>query len=54
MNKPPIGIMPEYIWKLERIQDLKEAIYRYLDADCIPDKEWYDEYEKLIREMRNN
>lgn len=28
--KPPIGIMPEWLWKEKRLQDLQAAIKRYL------------------------
>lgn len=31
-EKPPLGIMPKYIWDNERINNLKEAIDRYVNA----------------------
>ena len=52
MNKKPVGIMPERIWKLHRIEDLKKTIYRYLEANEPPLAEWYIELDGLIREDR--
>ena len=31
-KKPPIGIIPRYIWELKRIKELKSAIRRFIDA----------------------
>ena len=45
----PIGIMPKNIWIAHRIEDLKAAIYRYLEADYPVPREWYEELEELIR-----
>lgn len=32
-TKPPMGVTPKFIIDAKRIQDLKEAIIRYLNAD---------------------
>ena len=53
MDKPPVGIMPERIWKLHRLEDLKKTIYRYIEANEPPLVEWYIELDKLIREVAN-
>ena len=31
-EKPPLGIMPEWLWVEHRRDELKYAIVRYLDA----------------------
>ena len=31
MNKPPIGVQTEYIWREKRMDALTEACVRYLD-----------------------
>lgn len=52
--KPPIGIMPEWLWKeqnpspaaadyLARAFALNAAILRYLEVGMLPRTEWIDE-----------
>jgi len=47
-TKPPIGVVPKYIWDERRRKQLKESITRYLDADLKVDEEWVKEYNQLI------
>ncbi|QIG62594.1 hypothetical protein [Sporosarcina phage Lietuvens] len=48
--RPPVGVVPERIWKAERRRDLSAAIMRYLHADYpIPDG-WIEEYNDLVKE----
>lgn len=47
-SKPPIGIMPKKIWDYTRMENLKEAIYRYCEAGKEVPFEWIDEYNSLI------
>jgi hypothetical protein len=47
----PIGIMPERIWKLHRIEDLRQAIKRYIDAELTVPEEWVEEWMRLCREV---
>lgn len=44
----PIGVMPEFIWVEHRIQDLSEAILRYLNINKVVPSEWYEERNKHI------
>ena len=44
--KPPLGIMPEWLWISQRRSDLKEAIVRYLDADKTIPAEWVEEHKR--------
>jgi len=42
---PPLGVMPENIWKEKRVHELDRAIREYLKADGLtPKPEWYAEY----------
>lgn len=50
-EKPPLGLMPERIWKLHRLGDVKEAMLRYIDANIQVPVEWSNEYRELIKEV---
>jgi hypothetical protein len=52
--KPPIGIMPEWMWKEVRYGDLADAIKRYVDSGShqVPN-EWIEEYNRLCKEINN-
>jgi len=50
-EKPPIGIMPEYIWKLQRKRALADAMWRYLSAGIAFPIAWLEEYNKLIEQL---
>ena len=45
-EKPPLGIMPDWLWISQRRSDLKEAIVRYLDADKTIPAEWVEEHKR--------
>lgn len=49
-DRPPIGIMPEYIWKQQRYLALWETIKRYTEAGYIPKPEWIEEFHRLAKE----
>jgi hypothetical protein len=42
-NKPPLGIIPEDIWKSQRKEELKKAIARYKQEELEVPYEWYQE-----------
>jgi phage gp29-like protein len=46
--KPPIGLKPRYISDKERIQEIDEAITRYMDAGLQIPEEWFKERNELI------
>lgn len=55
-KKPPIGIMPERIWKQKRAEELTEAIARYVSARVYENAErtviaWCHELESLVRDL---
>jgi hypothetical protein len=51
--KPPLGIIPEWLWKEQRMNELEKAIFRYDFAGKPRQKEWVDEYSE-IREWLHN
>ena len=53
-EKPPLGVMPKYIWDKKRLSDLASAIQRYIDAEKAIPKEWVGEYNELISALENN
>lgn len=55
-QKPPIGIMPERIWKQKRAEELTQAIARYVFAREYRDTRrtiitWCHELESLVRDL---
>lgn len=49
--KPPLGIVPKFIWKEQRLMKLREAIDRYLDANQRVPIEWIEEYNELLEDI---
>jgi hypothetical protein len=43
LKKPPIGIIPERLWRKSRVSDLVEAIERYSAASLPANLEWAQE-----------
>jgi len=56
MKKPPIGIIPEYIWKERRLKAIDAAIKRYQKAGLAISTEWIFERNRLLYDInyRNN
>jgi hypothetical protein len=52
-TKPPVGIMPEWLLKEKRLNEVIEAINRYIEAKCTIPIDWVQEYNKLIDELIN-
>lgn len=52
MTKPPLGVLPEKIWKIYRMEDLKVACQRYYDNGMEIPFKWVDEYNKLEKEIK--
>jgi hypothetical protein len=53
MKLSPVGIMPKSIWIAHRIEELKEAIKRFLDENYPVPHEWYEEVEDHIRGLQH-
>lgn len=52
-EKPPIGIVPHFIWVDKRILEILEAFERYSNAGKAVPVEWVTELRKLIDERLN-
>ena len=57
--KPPLGILPELLWKENRIRELSMAIGRYTQEGCLYDAHhiailnWMAELSKLLVEIQH-
>ena len=47
-EKPPLGIMPRYIWNTRRMADILDAMERYTNARKAIPVEWLIELRELI------
>lgn len=47
-KKPPTGLTPQWVWNNKRLQDIKDAIHRYMEAEKEIDPEWIEEYNQII------
>jgi hypothetical protein len=45
--KPPVGLRPRDIAVASRIQEIEDAMRRYMDAHVLIPTEWFAEYEEL-------
>lgn len=50
IKKPPLGIMPKYMWDFIRRNAISNAIERYVMAGEYIQKEWVVEYNELCKE----
>jgi len=54
--KPPLGLIPKKHYyrnqKIERFNEVCEAIKRYWDAGLQINTEWIEEYNELIEEIK--
>lgn len=48
LPKPPLGLMPKDKHREMRLQEIKDAMHRYLDAGKAIPQEWTDEYNELV------
>lgn len=47
-ERPPLGLRPRIIADEQRLQEIKEAIMRFMAADRSIPQEWLDEYNELV------
>ena len=50
-KKPPLGVMPKYIWNKQRRIDLLQAMLRYEEAGEFPLPDWYNELCDLYEDI---
>lgn len=48
-NRPPLGIVPKYIWQDKRRSEIIQAICRYLNVNLPVPVEWIEEYNELTK-----
>lgn len=48
--KPPLGLMPHYVWIEQRIEAIEYAVKRYIEAQHPIPIEWITEYNGLMKE----
>lgn len=51
LQMPPIGLRPKHIAQSQRLQEIEEAMTRYLQAHKMIPGEWLVEYHELWKEM---
>ncbi|MCC9023014.1 hypothetical protein [Bacillus nakamurai] len=52
-TKPPLGVIPKQLHDLYRFSELRNAIKRYIDAECGIPIEWVEEYNLLLRTRKS-
>ena len=53
MEKPPIGLRPKFVVYLDRLQEIKEAIVRYMNANEQIKVEWIEEYNQTLKKIKD-
>lgn len=51
-EKPPLGIMPSFIWKEKRIEEIQEAMDRFMEIGKPIPQKWKDELKTLKEEVQ--
>ncbi len=52
LPKPPLGLRPKFIVTESRIQEIKEAIERYIAVNYAIPAEWIEEYNELVTHVK--
>jgi hypothetical protein len=47
-HKPPLGLKPRYIHEEQRIDEIKEAVFRMFNANEDVNVDWIREYNELV------
>nr|WP_162985123.1 hypothetical protein [Bacillus subtilis] len=53
-SKPPLGLTPKWVYDEMRIDEVKSAMYRYLQVDKKIPEEWLEEYNALTETIKRN
>ena len=48
LTKPPLGLKPKYIAHLQRYEEVKNAIERYVVVEMKIPVEWVEEYNETL------
>jgi len=52
-RRPPIGIIPELVWKGQRLADIDAAIQRYQEAGLPINTQWIFERNNLLYDINH-
>lgn len=52
--KPPLGLTPEWVIKQERLDNVTDAMWRYIEARKVVPLGWYEEMNSLIGWLNEN
>lgn len=52
--KPPIGLRPKFVYRTERLDEVRGAMKRYFDAGLPISVAWVEEYNELIELIKIN
>lgn len=52
-ERPPLGLRPKYIWVLERVKEIQEALLRYHEEGKGYPDEWIVELVEHTRYLRS-
>ena len=47
-TEPPLGVMPRFVADERRLEELKEAMIRFISANWPISVEWLTEYNEII------
>ena len=50
-TRPPHGLVPRYIVTEQRLDDIINAIHRYLEVKMVIPVEWLSEYNFILKEI---
>ncbi|MFL1672632.1 hypothetical protein [Paenibacillus dendritiformis] len=53
IKKPPLYVMPQYIWNQKRIDDLLTAIGQFIEISYPIPIELIEEYNELVIKLKN-
>ncbi len=52
VTKPPIGLTPKFVNKLQRLDEVRGAMKRYFDAELKIPIDWVEEYNELLESTK--
>ena len=52
VEKPPLGIVPKYVWSQKRMEEILEGTKRFMSAGKEVPDEWLKEYHQLSEEAK--
>lgn len=52
IEKPPLGLTPKFVRDEERLREISEAIFRYIEAKKELNIDWINEYNEICSYLR--